>query len=281
MPYRNSQEAAAIILADILAALTLTDARPQVVGISGAQGSGKTTIARHLAAGAQERGLRATTLSLDDFYFSRAERRRIAAATNPLFVTRGAPGTHDVALAQRVIGALKNGLAAPAPVFEKARDEPLARADWPIVPAGLDLVVFEGWCLGARPQGQDSLTAPINTFERAFDSDGGWRRAVNESLGGAYQSLFAMIDRLVFLRAPTFEIVLRWRTEQERALAAAPRMRPSPGLMTAEEISFFIQHFERITRWMMEETPGRADLTLHLDDHRRVLRTEGKRAPSH
>ena len=40
--------------------------------------------------------------------------------------------------------------------------------------------------------------------------------------------------------------------------------------MTDEQITRFIQHYERITRHMLHETPGRADLTLQLNEDRRV-----------
>lgn len=140
------------------------------------------------------------------------------------------------------------------------------------IPAGLDALVFEGWCLGARPQAAAALDAPVNMLERLFDADGAWRRAANAALAGAYQPLFGEIDLLVYLRPPAFEVVLRWRAEQERALAGSLPEGAAPGLMSADEISFFIQHFERLTRWMMEDVPGRAGLVLQLDAQRRARR---------
>jgi D-glycerate 3-kinase len=276
MPDHAANEIASEILAEFAEAIDGAAARPVVLGLAGAQGSGKTTIARRLVQQLRGKGRRAAAMSIDDFYYSRSERRRIASTLHPLFVTRGAPGTHDAALALSVLDAVRKGEAAPAPAFDKARDEPLPRDEWPTIPPSLDVLVFEGWCLGARPEAPAALRTPVNMLERDFDANGGWRRAVNDALGGVYQELFAAIDALVFLRAPSFEIVRRWRTEQERALASSPHLRPSPGLMTAEEISFFIQHFERVTVWMMEDLPQRADMTLYLNERRRIVRAKSR-----
>ena len=47
--------------------------RPLIVGVNGAQGSGKTTLCRFLEALMLEHNQRAVTLSLDDLYLPRAE----------------------------------------------------------------------------------------------------------------------------------------------------------------------------------------------------------------
>src|SRR5690606_26489272 len=68
-----------------------------LVGVSGCQGSGKTTLASLLVLLLREMlGLRCINLSIDDFYLTRAERQQLAATVHPLLATRGVPGTHDV-----------------------------------------------------------------------------------------------------------------------------------------------------------------------------------------
>ena len=69
-----------------------------VVGICGAQGSGKSTLTAVLRKLLEMRGLRVASLSLDDLYLTRGERRELAARIHPLLATRGVPGTHDVEL---------------------------------------------------------------------------------------------------------------------------------------------------------------------------------------
>ena len=39
--------------------------------------------------------------------------------------------------------------------------------------------------------------------------------------------------------------------------------------MSDEEVAAFIAHYERLTRWILEEMPGRADVVVALDAARR------------
>lgn len=238
-----------------------------VVGLCGAQGSGKSTLARQVQADLEGRGLATVILSLDDLYLTKARRNRLANEVHPLLATRGPPGTHDVALGADLLGRLKAGESVVLPVFDKIGDdrappEALRRAG----PA--DVVLFEGWCVGARPQPEVLLQAPINALERERDVDGRWRAFVNRALAEDYPALFAPIDRLVMLRAPGFEVVARWRLEQEASNLAG---RSGGRAMDEGEVGQFIQHYERLTRWMLEETPGRADLVLDLDAARQAF----------
>jgi len=243
--------------------------RMLVVGICGAQGSGKTTLARDLAADLGRAGVSSATLSLDDLYLTRAERLTLAAQVHPLLVTRGVPGTHDVALGLATLDALAHGAATPLPRFDKARDDRAPVANWPISPAKTQVLLFEGWCVGALAQQEAALTAPINALERDEDAEGIWRQYANRALTGPYRQLFARIDVLALLAAPGFEVVQRWRGEQESKLRRAD---PSaPGLMDEAGIARFIQHYERLTRHILTEMLARADLVAQLDEGRRVL----------
>lgn len=248
--------------------------RPLVLGICGAQGSGKSTLAGKLEERLTRRGLRTASLSLDDLYLGTAARRELASSIHPLFATRGVPGTHDVGLGLSVIKALREGEAVPLPRFDKAIDEPLAQTSWPLCPKGTDVLIFEGWCVGARPQDEAALVRPVNSLEREEDANGRWRKAVNDYLSVPYQSLFGQIDRLVLLAAPGFEVVEGWRRQQEhdlrRKLSAEGR---DPDIaMTDTQIARFIGHYERITRHVLETMPAYADLTITLDASRQVTR---------
>lgn len=254
-----------ILVAAIARALAKPRTRPLVVGLCGAQGSGKSTIAAALAA----QFPRTVVLSLDDLYKTRAERAWMGREIHPLFATRGVPGTHDVDLGLATFARLDVGQATPLPRFDKAKDDRIGQASWPIAQEHAALVIFEGWCVGARPQESAALMNPINPLEREQDYDGIWRRHVNETLRGVYQHLFARIDWLALLRAPNWEQVLDWRQEQERALRRSGAS--GAGVMSDAEVVTFVSHYERLTRHILDDMPSYADLTLQLDPARACI----------
>lgn len=245
------------------------EARPLILGICGAQGSGKSTLADGLAARLNARDISAACLSIDDLYLTKAARSQLAQDVHPLLRTRGVPGTHDVALGMAVLDDLHAGQPARLPRFDKACDDRLPKDQWTAIPAGLQVLLFEGWCVGARAQPEAALAEPVNTLERDEDKDARWRTYVNQALANDYQPLFDRIDSLVLLAAPGFEIVQRWRGQQEDSL----RRRSPPGasgVMTKAQIARFIQHYERLTRYILVEMPKRADITLSLATDRSV-----------
>ena len=233
---------------------------PQVIGIAGPQGSGKSTAAQFLAALIGGRGMRVAVLSLDDLYLGKDLRAAVAKKVHPLFATRGVPGTHDVAQGCAVLDAVKTGRGAVLPRFDKARDAP-----GPSARTGpVDVLLFEGWCVGAVAQDSAELAAPVNVLEAEEDAKGRWRAAVNDALAGPYAALFARIDRLVMLRPPGFETVPAWREQQEAKLRARGR-----GGMDEAEVARFVLFFERLTRAMLAEMPARADWVIEVNaDHR-------------
>jgi D-glycerate 3-kinase len=245
--------------------------RPVVIGICGGQGTGKTTLVLFLAALLQERGLRCVSLSIDDLYKTKAERERLARAVHPLLATRGVPGTHDVdiglALFDRLAKAGPNDVTA-LPCFDKSVDDRAPEADWPRFTGRPDVILFEGWCVGAAPEPDAAVAAPINALERDEDQGGHWRRYVNDELAGPYRLLFGRLDELIFLRPPDFAHVLEWRTEQERKLQIAKG--GGPGVMSPAALARFVMYYERLTRAMMHEMPARADLVIDIDAQHRM-----------
>lgn len=237
---------------------------PLILGLCGAQGSGKSTLAQALEARFAAQGARVAVLSLDDLYLGRAARAAVAQAVHPLFATRGVPGTHDVAQGIALLDAIRAGEPVVLPRFDKARDEPAPQGQ--PVPANLDLLIFEGWCIGAQAQDAAALAPPVNALERDDDPDGVWRGHANAALAGPYAALFARIDRLVLLAAPGFEVVRGWRGQQEAALRARVARGEAQGAHVMDEAALdrFVQHYERITRHILAEMPGRADLVLPL-----------------
>lgn len=251
---------------------------PFVLGVNGAQGSGKSTLCEFLALILREGyGYKVAGFSIDDIYKTRMERERLAGEVHPLLVTRGVPGTHDVSLGLETLDRLttadmESSVALPA--FDKSVDDRHPMSAWPHAQAPVDIVIFEGWCVGCLPQSREELAHPINALEAKEDGDGRWRTYVNEQLRGPYAELFGRLDRLIMLKVPGMECVHHWRSLQERKLAAATRENGSPGhrLMDETALRRFIMHYERLTRHMLAEMPARADVTLFLDENHRFAR---------
>jgi D-glycerate 3-kinase len=231
-----------------------------VVGICGPQGSGKSTLTALVARLLEARELKVAALSIDDLYLPRAERLNLAETIHPLLKTRGVPGTHDPALGLSVFDALARPGRVALPRFDKAADDRLPEAAWPVFEGPADVVLFEGWCVGARPQPSAALADPVNALERDEDPDGAWRGYANAALAGAYADLFARMDRLVLLLAPDFGVVRRWRGEQE---ARAPVR-----AMDEAALDRFVAHYQRLTDWIAADLPAVADVVVRLDEER-------------
>ena len=243
---------------------------PLVVGVCGCQGSGKSTLAAFLKLLLDWEMKSTAILSLDDLYLTRRQREKLARDVHPLLATRGVPGTHDVALGLKTLQMLRNAGARSCtslPSFEKARDDRKPRKDWQVFKGRPAFILFEGWCVDARPQTHAPLRKPVNRLERDCDPDGSWRAWVNAQLAGPYRELFAPIDILIFLQAPSFDCVSRWRGLQEKKLR---RSKPGSAVMNRKELETFIMHYERLTRWMLKEMPGRADILLPLDTEQNI-----------
>lgn len=242
-----------------------------IVGLCGPQGSGKSTMVPILKGLIEKHGLAVTSLALDDFYLPKLARERLAQDVHPLLKTRGVPGTHDIGLLLLVLGALRTEGTVAVPVFDKATDDRQPRNKWLQVEAPVQVIILEGWCVGAVAQRAELLGQAINALERDADPDGSWRRYVNDMLEGAYQELFSKIDLQILLVAPSFDVVHRWRVEQENDLRA--RVIAQSGdisvLMGDHELRRFISHFERLTGHIQTEMPYRADILVRLDEKRR------------
>ncbi len=240
--------------------------RPAVIGVAGAQGSGKTTAVQLLEAANRPRFAQ---FSIDDVYLDRDQRVEMAARTHPLFVTRGPPGTHDIALARATIDALtvaSPDTETPLPRFDKIADVMRPRAEWPVFRGWPEAILVDAWCLGALPA---PIGAPLNAVE-AEDAHGAWRSTQNEFLTGSYGDWFKSFDAIIYLRPPGWEIVRRWRGQQEVTLRGRE-------LTDAENawIDRFIMHYEWITRSMMAGGVM-ADVTVQLGPERAIL-TEDRR----
>lgn len=245
-----------------------------VLGINGAQGTGKSTLA-HLIGEylTSQRGRKVVILSIDDIYLTRDERQSLGHCVHPMLGTRGVPGTHDVALGISVIQrlrSLRQGETVSVPRFDKSTDDRYAPGDWAAVTGPVDLVIFEGWCVASPATSDAELQHPLNALESVADADGRWRTYVNDKLATDYVELFAVLDGLLFLQAPDFDAVFRWRLEQEHKLRQSA-ITDENAIMSDEQVAEFIQFYERITRHNITVLPSLANAVIKLgDDHQAI-----------
>ena len=243
-----------------------------LVSFNGAQGSGKSTITAFLRLILiHQFGLNTVEISIDDFYLTLAERKTLAQQVHPLFITRGVPGTHDVALARRTIDCLKHcSSEAPCrlPSFDKAIDDRSDPETWKQVSEPVQVILFEGWCNHAPVQSGQELLQAVNDLERDEDPEGVWRGYANDQLKLYHQQLFDQADMLIFLQVPSFEKVYEWRGLQEKKLAQSAQHKHA--VMNERQLARFIQHYERITRACLQRLPQQADLLLQLDENHAI-----------
>lgn len=247
---------------------------PLLVSINGVQGSGKSTMTRFLKE-IIEAELKAgvALLSLDDFYLKRDDRIRLAEQVHPLLATRGVPGTHEVALLEHVLESLLYEKACKIPVFDKASDDRCEPGRWTSIDQPVQIILFEGWCNNSPVQNETELLQPINDLERSHDADGVWRHYVNEQLQDYHARIFNRTHLSVMLQPPDFGCVYRWRSLQESKLRDA-MMSKGAGeavgsrVMGEQQLSTFIQHYERISRHTLSHLPHQADVVIPVaEDH--------------
>lgn len=259
LPANQSSAEAAMLVADRIADLP-RGARPPVIGINGAQGSGKSTLTQLVAIALEHfHGLRSAALSLDDFYYGKPPRLQLARLVHPMCETRGVPGTHDVPLMVQTFDALANAAPesrTPLPRFDKLDDDRISREEWPDFTGRPDVILFEGWCVGIRADELPAWKGPINAVEAAQDPQGEWFAWSLESLQREYPAIWGRMALLVSIEVPDLETVIASRLLQEDGLAAnSTRER-----MDRKDVTRFVQHYERYTRALWASMPEQADI---------------------
>ena len=192
-----------------------------ILGFSGGQGSGKTTVSGILKIILKKFFKRKLHVSsIDDFYKTLNDRDKMSHKIHPLFKIRGVPGTHDINLVKKFFNIIKKNKfeKIKLPRFEKAEDNRTKKKYWFNIKQKPDIVILEGWCVGAKPQSNSLIKKSINTLEKHEDRDLIWRKYVNKKLKKEYKQLFSMIDHFIFMKIPNFRMVLKWRLLQENKL---------------------------------------------------------------
>lgn len=223
-----------------------------IIGLSGGQGAGKSTLAKIFQIILSTiYKLKVVNISIDDFYRTSSERKKLSKFTHPLFMTRGVPGTHDSKMLLQIIKRLKNKNfeKLTAPKFDKSKDDRLKRNFWQKITKKPDIVIFEGWCVGAKPQSKKDLMKSINLLEKREDKKLTWRKKVNNELKVNYKKIFNLIDYKIYINVPSFKHVFKWRLLQEKKLGLKSN---NKNVMKTSEVKRFIMFYERITKNMMK-----------------------------
>ena len=226
-----------------------------IIGVSGSQGSGKSTLCARLQQLWSEFGVHSDVISMDDYYLEPELRAERAAFWHPLFAERGVPGTHDTELLLSQLQAFRSGEAQHWRRYDKGRDCAVFSPER----SEARILLVEGWCVGLKAQAESELLQPLNLLEQQQDPEGIWRHKVNQQLAADYQSIWQQLDTLVWLRAPDWEAVCRWRQWQEKPLQQQ-KLGKSPA-----ELEHFMLYFERLTGESWRQLPQRADFIVTLD----------------
>ena len=244
--------------------------KTKVIGLTGGQGTGKSTISNILKIILKEAyKLETVIFSIDDFYKTLNERKKNFKKISKLFLTRGVPGTHDTKMLLQCINNLKknNFKSIDIPKFDKSIDDRCAKNKWLKVKKKPNIVIFEGWCVGATAQKNKDLNIPINKLEKQKDNKRIWRQKVNSELKKNYNKIFNLIDKLIFLKVPSFKYVFKWRLLQEKKLRITGKGNKT---MNDKQIENFVMYYERITKHMLKTLPKTADTVISIDEKHRL-----------
>jgi D-glycerate 3-kinase len=248
----------------------LKNKKTQIIGLTGGQGSGKSTISSILKITLKESfNLETVIFSIDDFYKTLKERELMSKKVSPLFLTRGVPGTHDTTMLFNCLKKLKKNKfkKITIPKFNKAIDDRAAQSKWQKVNKKPNIVIFEGWCVGVAPQKKRDLLDSINILEKKKDKKRIWRNRVNKELKNHYQKIFRLIDKIIFLKVPSFKYVFKWRLLQEKKLRITSKGKKT---MKNFQIKNFIMFYERLTKHMLKTLSQSADSVIKIDNQHRL-----------
>ena len=247
--------------------------KPFIVGLSGGQGTGKTTISSIMSIILKKYfKLNIFKISIDDFYKTRKERFLLSKKIHNLLMTRGVPGTHDTNIILDFLNKVKNKNFKPLklPKFNKAADDRFKKELWYSINKRPDVIIFEGWCIGARPQKNYQLKKHINSVEKLNDQNLIWRKYVNYQLKKNYRKLFNQLNCLLYLKAKNFNLLQKWRLKQERKLLTFSREYKNLKIMNKKEVINFMKTYERITKNMFKDAPKYASIILNLNSNHQI-----------
>ncbi len=248
--------------------------QPYFVGLAGGQGTGKTTISSLLEIILRKYfKLNVFKISIDDFYRTRKERFSLSKKVHPLLMTRGVPGTHDIKIMLDFFrkSKTKKFKSFKLPKFNKAIDDRCKKNQWYTIKKRPDVVIFEGWCVGARAEKNSTIKKSINSLEKTNDAQLIWRNYVNKQLKTKYKKLYDQLDCLVYLKAKNFSLLQKWRLIQEKKLWLKNKNKKTNNkIMSKGDVINFMQTYQRVTQNMFKFAPRYASIILNLNSNHQI-----------
>ena len=205
-------------------------------------------------------------LSLDNYYLSKKQRLVLSKEKHNLLMTRGVPGTHNIEKLLKNIKKFDQGkYPITIPLFDKLIDDQSKSKK--IIKTKCDILFLEGWCCGSKEIPKKILYKNINNLEKIDDPKNQWRNFYNYKLKTEYKMLFKLFDELIFLKTSSFDNVYKWRLKQEKTNKSKNRKSKR---MSANEIKLFVQHYEKITKWMMKDLNKKAQIVIKFERNHKI-----------
>jgi len=139
------------------------------------------------------------------------------------------------------------------------------------------VIIFEGWCVGAKSEKNNTLKKTINSMEKAKDQKQIWRKYVNEQLKSKYKNLYSQLNCLIYLKAKNFSLLQKWRLKQERKLWLKSKRNKNLKIMSKRDVINFMQTYQRITQNMFKNMPKYASIIFNLNTNHQIKSAVYKR----
>ncbi|MDC3272773.1 hypothetical protein OAU72_04655 [Hyphomicrobiales bacterium] len=239
------------------------NSKPHIIGITGSQGAGKSTLSANIRLNLLKQGINCLIVCIDDYYLSKSKRLKLAQDVHPLCAVRGVPGTHDIELLDKILSMLTNPSSYSQilfPIFSKADDDLKDISEWRVYTDKPDVIIFEGWCLGARPNFLNLNY--INDLERNKDKDSKWKLWSIENCKN-YLKLWEYYDQLIMIKPENFNSVIKSRWKQEKDTL---RISGKSLFKNYSHIIDFCSYYENWTKGMWNNLESEVDILLTRDD---------------
>tara|TARA_B100001063_G_scaffold40011_1_gene33852 strand:+ start:124 stop:597 length:474 start_codon:yes stop_codon:yes gene_type:complete len=133
-----------------------------------------------------------------------------------------------------------------------------------------DVIIFEGWCVGAKSESSITLKKTINSMEKLEDQGQIWRKYINQQLKTKYKNLYSQLNCLIYLKAKNFSLLQKWRLKQERKLRLKSKKSTKLKIMDKGEVINFMETYQRITQNMFKNMPKYASIIFNLNSNHQI-----------